>query len=135
MFRLLDLAAVEGKSLIALAMEGPGLITRVLAPSRGGLLTYGSLGAGKESAPGQPTCHELKQVYRVNDLSRDTKITGILGKPVAHSVSPAMHNAAFRALGLDFVYLPIEVDSVADFFTRFVRTSSREIDWTCAASA
>ena len=128
-FSLMNRAAVEGRNLIALAMEEPGLITRILAPSRGGFLTYCSLGAGRESAPGQVNCQELKRAYRINEISRDTKISGIIGKPVAHSVSPAMHNAGFKALGLDFVYLPIEVDSVADFFARFVRPSSREIDW------
>jgi shikimate dehydrogenase len=38
-----------------------------------------------------------------------TRVTGILGWPVDHSVSPAMHNAAYRALGLDFVYVPLPV--------------------------
>jgi len=36
---------------------------------------------------------------------------GIIGDPVAHSLSPAMHNAAFRELGLDFVYVPFRVKS------------------------
>ena len=128
-FALLDRAAVDGRILIALAMEEPGLITRILGPSRGGFLTYGSLGAGRESAQGQASCHELKQVYRVNELSRNTLITGIIGKPVSHSVSPAMHNAAFRALGLDCVYLPIEVDNASEFFARFVKPATRELDW------
>lgn len=38
-----------------------------------------------------------------------TRLTGIIGDPVAHSRSPAMHNAAFRALGLDWVYVPFPV--------------------------
>ncbi len=129
MFKILDRAAIEGRSLIALTMQEPGLLTRVLAPSRGAFLTYGSLGAGRESAPGQLSCHELREAYRINDLSRSSQITGIIGRPVSHSVSPAMHNAAFKSLGLDCVYLPIEVDNVAEFFTRFVRPASREIDW------
>jgi shikimate dehydrogenase len=35
-----------------------------------------------------------------------TRVVGILGHPVDHSLSPRMHNAAFAALGLDFVYVP-----------------------------
>jgi shikimate dehydrogenase len=35
-----------------------------------------------------------------------TRVVGIFGDPVAHSLSPRMHNAAFRALGLDYVYVP-----------------------------
>ena len=130
MFKLLDRAATEGRSLIALAMQEPGLLTRVLAPSHGAFLTYGSLGLGRESAAGQLSCHELRQVYRIDDLSKSSQITGIIGKPVSHSVSPAIHNAAFKSLGLDYVYLPIEVDQVAEFFTRFVRPASREINWS-----
>lgn len=38
-----------------------------------------------------------------------TRVTGVFGYPVRHSRSPAMHNAAFRALGLDVVYVPFEV--------------------------
>ena len=38
-----------------------------------------------------------------------TRICGVMGDPVAHSVSPAMHNAAFRELGLDYAYLPFNV--------------------------
>lgn len=35
-----------------------------------------------------------------------TRVVGILGNPVDHSLSPRMHNAAYAALGLDFVYVP-----------------------------
>ena len=39
-------------------------------------------------------------------ITGKTKVCMLLGYPVAHSASPAMHNAAFRALGLDYVYIP-----------------------------
>ncbi|HWP41672.1 MAG TPA: shikimate dehydrogenase [Blastocatellia bacterium] len=128
-FGLLTRARKEGRNLIALAMGEPGLITRLLGPARGGFLTFGSLAAGAETAPGQLTCEDLKRLYRVNDLSPATGITGIIGRPVSHSASPAMHNCAFQATGIDQVYLPIEVDDLEAFFARFVRPSSREIDW------
>ncbi len=128
-FGLLDRARNEGRNLIALAMGEQGLMTRVLGPSRGCYLTYCALADGRESAPGQITCKELSELYRVPTLSDKTSITGIIGSPVGHSASPAMHNAAFRAEGLDFVYLPFEVSDVSDFFARFVRPATREIDW------
>ena len=128
-FQLLDRARADERNLIALAMGEPGIITRVLGPAAGSFLTYGSLARGRESAPGQLTCHELKNAYRVHSLSRETEIMGIIGRPVSGSASPAMHNAAFHALGLDSVYLPIEVDDPAEFFTRFVREESRALDW------
>ncbi len=126
-FRLLDSAIRDGKRLIALAMGAAGVVTRVLGPSRGCFLTYGSLVSGRESAAGQLTCDELINLYRVRQLSRDTAITGVIGASVAHSASPAMHNRAFAALGLDLVYLPFEVENVETFFTRFVRRETREI--------
>jgi shikimate dehydrogenase len=38
-----------------------------------------------------------------------TRVVGIIGDPIAHTLSPAMHNAAFVALGLDWVYVPVRV--------------------------
>lgn len=46
-----------------------------------------------------------------------TEIYGIMGRPVAHSLSPAMHNAAFEALGLNKIYLAFEVEDVAAALT------------------
>jgi shikimate dehydrogenase/chorismate mutase-like protein len=45
-------------------------------------------------------------------LSGSTSVYGIIGNPVAHSMSPRMHNAAFRLLGIDAVYLPFEVEDL-----------------------
>jgi len=128
-FKLLQRARDEGKPLIAMSMGQPGIITRVLGPSRGSFLTYGSLGRGKESAAGQMTCEELINRYRIRQLSSATVITGIIGSPVGHSASPAMHNRAFGELNLDFVYLPLEVEDIEEFITRMVRPATREMDW------
>lgn len=43
------------------------------------------------------------------DITGKTKILGIFGRPISHTLSPAMHNAVIKALGLDMVYLPFEV--------------------------
>ncbi|MBU0676363.1 MAG: shikimate dehydrogenase [Proteobacteria bacterium] len=45
-------------------------------------------------------------------INGETELYGIMGKPVTHSLSPAMHNHAFTVLGLNKVYLPFEVDDV-----------------------
>ena len=44
-----------------------------------------------------------------NTISGKTQICGVIGDPIEHSMSPAMHNAAFRELGLDFVYVAFKV--------------------------
>ena len=127
--KLLERAQAERRDLIALAMGEAGLLTRVLGPPFGSFLTYGALGLERASAPGQPTCDELVNLYRVRRISRDTSITGIIGSSVEHSASPAMHNRAFADLGLDFVYLPLEVNDPGEFFSRLVRGTTRELDW------
>jgi 3-dehydroquinate dehydratase/shikimate dehydrogenase len=128
-FRLLQEAEKDKRTMIAIAMHEAGIITRLLGPAHGSFLTYGSVADGKTSAPGQFTCQELKEVFRINQVKRQTQITGIIGKPVGHSASPAMHNAAFANLNLDFVYLPIAVDDVEIFFKQFVRLESRKMNW------
>jgi shikimate dehydrogenase len=42
-------------------------------------------------------------------ISASTRVAGIIGDPVRHSLSPVLHNAAYRELGLDWVYLAFEV--------------------------
>lgn len=128
-FDLLARAASQGRSFISMAMGEAGVITRILGPAFGSFLTYGALFTGKESAAGQPSCEELKDLYRVHQITQQTAITGVVGCPVAHSASPAMHNTAFTELGLDFVYLPFEVDDIGQFFARLVSPCTRELNW------
>src|SRR5262245_49402141 len=117
------------KPVIALAMGLPGLMTRALALSRGATLTFGSLRRGAESAAGQPTVADLRDLYRVKHISRDSEVFGVIGNPVGHSRSPLMHNAALKALNRDGVYLPFEVDDVASFVRGFVHPRTRKLDW------
>ncbi|HYP26658.1 MAG TPA: shikimate dehydrogenase [Blastocatellia bacterium] len=119
--RLLSRAKSEGKKLIALAMGHAGIITRVLGPARGAFLTYGAMARGRESAPGQATCEEMKELYRAESLSPRASVCGIIGNPVSNSASPAMHNAGFRSMNLDAVYLPFEVDDLKDFIANVAR--------------
>ncbi|KAJ7522531.1 hypothetical protein O6H91_18G015700 [Diphasiastrum complanatum] len=94
---------------IALVMGPKGLISRLLAPKFGGFLTFGALGVGQESAPGQPTLLQLTQMYRVDRMDRDTKVFGIVGNPVGHSKGPIIHNAAFQEIG---VTIPFKEDAL-----------------------
>ncbi len=45
----------------------------------------------------------------IHEITGHTKLTGLLGSPVTHSISPLMHNESFRMLGLDYVYLCFDV--------------------------
>lgn len=117
------------KPVIALAMGLPGLMTRVLTLSYGGLLTFGALRRGGESAAGQPTVDELNHLYRVKQLTLESEIYGLIGQPVGHSRSPLMHNAALKALNRNGVYLPFEVDEVGSFIYNFVHPKTSKMRW------
>jgi len=47
------------------------------------------------------------------EINTQTKLCGVLGNPVEHSLSPAIHNAAFQKLGLNFIYLAFQVEDLA----------------------
>ena len=114
--RLLDLLArAWPKPVIVAGMGDMGQMTRVIGPSRGSFLTYAGLTANA-SAPGQLTVHDMNTVYRFRRAGRDTKLIGILGYPVGHSLSPNIHNRAFEKLNLDFIYLKFPAPNVMDFF-------------------
>jgi len=116
-----DLLRGTGIPTIALCMGELGQISRILAPKFGGFLTYGSVAAGKEAAPGQLTVRDLRRLYRLPQMTADTKIYGVIANPVAHSMSPAIHNAAFDDRKLNAVYLPFKVEDVVEFIEEFKR--------------
>ncbi|MDT7690200.1 MAG: shikimate dehydrogenase [Acidobacteriota bacterium] len=127
--QLIERGRRAGREVIAVSMGEAGLLTRVLAPAFGGFLTYGSLDAAQATAPGQISTRDLRGLYRIHELSERTMVTALIGSPVGHSLSPHMHNAAFKALGLDAVYLPLEVADVSEFVRRMADPRTRELAW------
>ncbi|HUR21710.1 MAG TPA: type I 3-dehydroquinate dehydratase [Vicinamibacterales bacterium] len=106
--RLRD-AAKKQPGTVVIGMGPFGRITRALPSHFGSCWTY----AGT-AAPGQFSARELAEQFRVRDVGSSTQLFGVTGRPLDHSASPAMHNAAFKALGLDAVYVPLQAMSVAD---------------------
>jgi 3-dehydroquinate dehydratase/shikimate dehydrogenase len=102
-----------GSPTVVIGMGDAGLPTRVLAARFGSCWTY----AGDGAAPGQIPAAMLIEEFSFRSIAERTGIYGIVGRPVAHSLSPAMHNAAFRAAGIDAVYLPLAAADFADFTT------------------
>ncbi len=97
------------KPTIALCMGEAGLPSRVLARKFNGLLTFAALEADQATAPGQPTLEQLKTLYRWDATGPLTRVYGVIGHPVGHSMSPAIHNAGFDHTGFDGVYLPMPI--------------------------
>jgi 3-dehydroquinate dehydratase/shikimate dehydrogenase len=128
-FNLIEESKRAGREIIAIGMGAAGVATRILGPARGAFLTYGSLEKGRATAAGQLTIEELTNVYRVEKLTRETAITGLVGSPVSHSISPQIHNAGFAGSGTNAVYIPFEVRDLQTFFKRMVHPRTRELDW------
>ncbi len=128
-FRLLERARQERRELVGLAMGVAGWITRILGPAYGSAFTYGAVAPGREAAPGQIPVSELRALYRVAELTSHTRVVGVIGNPIAHSLSPHIHNACFRHLGLDYVYVPLEVKALEPFLRAFVRPQTRQMPW------
>ena len=106
--------------IVGIAMGEQGLASRVLGPRQGALFTFAAPDACSGTAPGQATVRTLEELYRIRSIGRETRILGVAGNPIAHSLSPAMHNAAYAELGVDAVMLPLRVTAVDDLL-RLVR--------------
>ena len=107
--RLLQIERVGQTVLIAM---GPaGIATRVLAAHFHSRWSY----AGDGHAPGQISADRMLEEFRFRDVTTSTDIYGVVGSPLTHSISPALHNAAFRAAGVDAVYVPLVASSAEDF--------------------
>lgn len=99
-----------------------GLISRILCPKFGGYLTFATLERGIVSAPGQPTIEELLNLYNFRYIGADTRVYGIIGKPVSHSKSPFLYNEVFNSIGFNGVYVHFLVDDIANFLQVYSST-------------
>lgn len=104
------------KPTIALCMGEEGLASRVLAKKFNALLTFVAVDEGRATAPGQPTIEQIKRLYRWDAINAETRVFGVIGYPVGHSMSPAIHNAGFEAVGYNGVYLPMPIPPAYEAF-------------------
>jgi 3-dehydroquinate dehydratase/shikimate dehydrogenase len=101
-------------SLIGLCMGEQGVISRVLCVRAGSQFTFAAANPGEETAPGQLTARTLRDTYRIDQVDAATRVYGVAGDPVAHSLSPAMLNTAFRRENVNAVYLALHAKSMED---------------------
>ena len=116
---MLDLLKQHGDStnMIAMAMGQPGIVSRLLAPRAGSAFTFASTAAGEETAPGQMSLDTLRSLYRFEDIDAATRVYGVAGHPIAHSLSPLMLNTAFRRERVNAVFVPLETAKISDLLT------------------
>jgi 3-dehydroquinate dehydratase/shikimate dehydrogenase len=104
----------DRNSLVGMSMGEQGIISRVLGVRAGSVFTFASATVGEETAPGQVTAQDLRNVYRIEQVDAATRVYGVAGDPVSHSLSPAIMNAAFRRENVNAVYLPLHAKTLKD---------------------
>ena len=108
---------------IALCMGEAGLISRVLAKKFGAFLTFAGVRPADVTAPGQVSVDEMKRLYRWDAIQPATRVYGVVASPVSHSMSPAIHNAAFDETHFDGVYVPLLVNEGYESFKAFMESA------------
>ena len=110
--RLLALAR-RRQDVIAVPMGEVAMPLRILAHRLGSAFSYAPV--EQPTAAGQVSLAEMIGLYRADRITRRTRVYGVIGDPVAHSLSPQLHNAGFHSRKMDAVYIPFLVHHLRDF--------------------
>ena len=121
--RMLELVRGSKVPTVGICMGDIGVPTRILAGRVGAPFTYATFHDDRVLAPGQIGWRQMRDVYRYDSITSATKIYGVVADPVAHSLSPIVHNAALADAKIDAVYLPFRVP--AEQIDEFLSDSSR----------
>lgn len=119
--RMLKLVADAKVPTIGFCMGEYGVMSRILCGKYGSPFTYATFSRERELAPGQLSFSEMTRIYRYDQIGPETPVYGVIGDPIAHSLSPLIHNDAFRHDKIDAVYLPFRVpkDRLGDTLLEF----------------
>ncbi len=112
--RVCELAGKRSR-VVAIPMGEFGLAGRVLSLRMGSALAYGSL--EHATAPGQLSLDAMIDLYRAARITRRTRVYGVIGDPIGHSLSPLLHNTAFHARKFDAVFVPFLVRNLREFLS------------------
>jgi 3-dehydroquinate dehydratase / shikimate dehydrogenase len=116
---LMLLHQLQRTDVIAFAGGDAGTWTRLVAPRLGAPVVFGAAGDAP-GAPGQPSIRTLCEDFGLPALPPVATLFGVVGNPVAHSLSPRLHNGAYRELGIPALYLPFQTDAFGDFWLEVV---------------
>lgn len=113
LFKLsVQMSHIEDKILIG--MGEYGLPSRILYRKLGSCMTF--CATEDFFGVGLPSPKTMAKLYRAHEVDSSTRVYGVVGRPVGHSISPSIHNLGFHELGYNAVYVPFNVDDVRSFF-------------------
>ncbi len=107
--RMLRLMSSVKVPTIGICMGDIGMPTRILCVRYGAPFTYTAFSSDRRIAPGQITWTTMRDLYRPDEITEETKLFGVVADPVAHSLSPLLHNTSFADDKLDCRYLPFRI--------------------------
>ncbi|MFV1967211.1 MAG: type I 3-dehydroquinate dehydratase [Pirellulaceae bacterium] len=107
--RVLQLIGESEVPTIAICMGDMGTPSRILAAKFGAPFTYASFHQERALAPGQLSYQQMKDIYHYDAINPDTDIYGLVADPIGSNLAPLVHNAAFRYLRQDNVFVPFRV--------------------------
>jgi 3-dehydroquinate dehydratase/shikimate dehydrogenase len=103
-------------ALVGLCMGEQGVISRVLSVRAGSAFTFGAIdaNAGLKTAPGQISARDLRNIYRIDQVDAATRVYGVAGDPIEHSLSPVIMNTALRRENVNSVYVPLHAKTLKE---------------------
>ncbi len=107
--RMLRLIRNSTVPTVGICMGEIGIPSRILAGKFGAPFTYATFHHERALAPGQLSFGQMKDIYHYDDIRADTRVYGYMADPIGQSIVPLLHNAAFRALGINSVCVPFRV--------------------------
>ncbi len=117
--RILRLIKNSKVPTVGICMGDIGTPSRILAGKFGAPFTFATFHHERTLAPGQLSFQQMNDIYHYNRINADTQVFGVIGDPIGHSLSPIVHNAAFRRMDINAVYVPFRVprEHLAQFLT------------------
>jgi len=113
------LNSLKRDDTIAFANGPMGFWSRIVALHLGAPAIFGVVGAGS-AADMEPSVRKLIDDYGLPTVSPVKELFAIIGNPIFHSLSPRLHNASYRAMGHQALFVPLRVESFAEFWREFV---------------